>query len=320
MSENPFEPQPNTPKQPGKIDAAILTPTMGFLAVVIAALITAIFGYNQFISSQEKAEKDKRSDNFKEYLSKLNNPSISDISADISGIEEIVKRDPSYRDRATDALSSLVRTYAKRDLSKPKKLNKEKRVVRFPEQENLDPNDNQIKKVNENIQRAVSLIADINVSGKESKVNTDLSYTRLQKIDLDDKNIQKISFVHSYLVNAGFQRGLLDGVVLEKAILIGADFRKAHCKSARLSKADLKTANLSGADLTEANVENTNFKSANLTGTILKKVKNLTNSQIKKACYWENAIYDDPDKVKKLKRETSSNPREKLECKRWWGK
>jgi uncharacterized protein YjbI with pentapeptide repeats len=328
MSEDPNESWfENVSKSTNKTDPpknpAILVALITLLGGLIVALVTALVGYHQFTATQEKEEKNKRSENFNGYLDKLNNSSSSDISAEISGIEEIVKKDFSYKSRATIALTSLVKSHARRDLAGNKKAPKEKKVARFPEQKELDSQGEQITKVNQNIESAVRLIADISTSDSvntEKQEIIDLNYTRLLKIDLGNKNIRKISFENSYLVNADFEEATLNGAILEKSILIGANFNGANCGNARLSKANLLTANLSKADLTGANLENTNLQSVNLKETILKGVKNLTNTQIKTACYWEDAIYDDPNKVNKLKRERSSDPKEKRNCKRWWGK
>jgi uncharacterized protein YjbI with pentapeptide repeats len=324
MSEDPVESFLNdASKQRKKMDGVVIAA----LIAAIAAVIGVLFTYYQFTSSQEKAEKDKRFENFNGYLDKLKNPSSSDVSPEISGIEEIVKKDSSYKRRATIALVSLVKSHAKRDLEGNTKSTKTKSTVRFPEQKEFDSQNKLIKTVNKNIQDAVRLIADINtemptsvdVDVKMSKNKViDLDYTRLQKIDLGGKNTSKISFKNSYLVNADFEGGILNGAILEKAILIGTNFKESNCRNARLLKADLLTANLSNADLAGADVEGASFKSANLRGTILKGVKNLTNTQIKTACYWEEAIYDDPGKVNKLKREKFSDPKEKRDCKRWW--
>ena len=78
--------------------------------------------------------------------------------------------------------------------------------------------------------------------------------------------------------------------------LIAADFsfaylESANLESADLQSADLQSANLQIADLRSANLQSAKLQSANLNFANLFGAKNLTNEQIKSACFWETAIY-----------------------------
>ena len=127
----------------------------------------------------------------------------------------------------------------------------------------------------------------------------------------------------------------LVGADLGGANLVGADLGGANLRSANLVGADLGGANLVraflvGANLVGANLVRADLVGANLFSAYLIDTKNLTWTQIKSACFWEEAIYkrewnkkdqkwvtSEPDNtnfIEKLKKDTASNPKEKIDC------
>ncbi len=82
----------------------------------------------------------------------------------------------------------------------------------------------------------------------------------------------------------------------------GLDFRKANLRSANLQQAKLR-----GANLEKAALENAFLQQADLS-----KVKNLTPKQIKSACNWQKAKFDQ-EFESKLKKE----PDQEVDCSFW---
>ena len=96
------------------------------------------------------------------------------------------------------------------------------------------------------------------------------------------------------------------------------------------------------ADLKEANLSEANLQEANLKKAKLNEAKNLTNQQIKSACFWDQAKYKgewDWDKetkiwlpkndqaelentnfIEDLKKDKSSDPEEPVDCSSLWSR
>lgn len=93
---------------------------------------------------------------------------------------------------------------------------------------------------------------------------------------------------------------------------------------------DLSYTNLNGADLTSADLRDANLRDAFLNG-----VKNLSNKQIKSACFWQDAIYTvairdniqekwtakdekaNQRRIKDIKQDKASDPDEPPDCDQW---
>ncbi|MGK7956614.1 MAG: pentapeptide repeat-containing protein [Crocosphaera sp.] len=166
----------------------------------------------------------------------------------------------------------------------------------------------------------------------------DLLQANLQKADLSEVNLQEAG-----LGPANLQEASLNQANLQKAFLFSAHFQEANLNQANLQEASLSLANLQEANLNQANLQKADLRlanlqeavleAANLQGAFLVSTKNLTNSQIKSACFWERAIYEaSRDKTKKewtvdkkanqkfieqLKQDKSSDPKEKPDCSKW---
>ena len=78
-----------------------------------------------------------------------------------------------------------------------------------------------------------------------------------------------------------------------------------------------KTIDLSNSNLVRAYLNGANLESANLNGA-----KNLSNAQIKSACFWEKAIFT-PDeqanqkKIEEIRQDKASDPTTPPDCSRW---
>ena len=152
---------------------------------------------------------------------------------------------------------------------------------------------------------------------------TNLQKAGLGRVNLQEAYLGRANLKEAELVHANLQKANLWGTNLQKAELWGANLQKANLWGANLQKAELELANLQ-----EANLGDANLKEAELVGT-----KNLTNKQIKSACFWEEAIYkgtyneekknwvaiepDNTNYIKELKEDTASDPKEPPNCSRW---
>ena len=169
--------------------------------------------------------------------------------------------------------------------------------------------------------------------------------------DLRDQDADLRDLYNAYLHNADLRGADLRADLraglrfdLRSANLDGADLRiadlnNADLNNAYLHNADLRGADLRGADLRTADLRGANLDGANLNGANLDGIQNLTSTQIKSACFWDQAIYEDKlywnketktwvagneqakqDNAKfieKLKNDKSSDPEKPADCS-WW--
>jgi uncharacterized protein YjbI with pentapeptide repeats len=128
---------------------------------------------------------------------------------------------------------------------------------------------------------------------------------------------------------ANFYKANLYSANLESAILYNANLYSANLKSA-----NLKSANLYNASLSSANLKSASLYNASLYNAYLYNAKNLTNKQIKSACFWENAIYTEfafdetkgwiikdtkanQRKIEEIKQDKTSDPPKPPDCSEW---
>ena len=120
---------------------------------------------------------------------------------------------------------------------------------------------------------------------------------------------------------------------LSFANLSSANLSFANLINANLESADLSSANLSIAKLSSANLESADLSIAYLSIAYLIEARNLTPTQIKLACYWEQAYYkgdfdnnqekwivnEEANKqyIEELKQDKASDPKEPVDCSRW---
>ncbi len=142
--------------------------------------------------------------------------------------------------------------------------------------------------------------------------NADLSGAHLSNADLSNADLSNADLISADLNiadlnGANFFYAQLNDAKLSGANLSGADFFYAN-----LSDANLIGANLSSAYLPGANLSGADFFYANLSGANLTSAQELIPTQVKSACYWEEAYFH-PEFEQKLKQE----PDQKVDCSRW---
>ena len=150
--------------------------------------------------------------------------------------------------------------------------------------------------------------------------------------------LDNADFTFAYLYSAYLYSADLNLVNLESANLQNANLNSANLTFADLygvhlyGGANLQNANLYSADLQNADLQNADLKRANLNRAYLYSAKNLTNEQIKSACFWEKAIYTERDqtngwiakdpeanqkKIDEIKQDKASDPRKPPDCSNW---
>ncbi len=179
--------------------------------------------------------------------------------------------------------------------------------------------------------------------------SANLGYANLKGVDLHRANLRKTridentKLDHKWrkvweIINQGAEGQDLKFANLEGANLEGANLSSANLESANLSRANLESANLRYAYLSSAYLSSANLRSAYLISAYLYRanlinVINLTSSQIKSTCYWEQAFYKgnydqenykwivdekaNKQYIEQLKQDKASDPKEPVDCSRW---
>jgi uncharacterized protein YjbI with pentapeptide repeats len=167
----------------------------------------------------------------------------------------------------------------------------------------------------------------------------DLTFANLYDANLESARLYRANLESAYLNFAHLRSANLESTNLLGANLESANLERANLESANLYNANLKRANLKNADLKSANLRVAFLDSANLDSANLNNTENLTNKQIKLACFWEKAIYTearrefDKDrdeffwtatnktanqrKIDEIKQDKASDPPNPPDCSKW---
>ncbi len=156
----------------------------------------------------------------------------------------------------------------------------------------------------------------------------------MYEIKLPHAILSQANLQDAYLRLANLQDAHLGGANLQEAHLGGANLQEADLWLANLQEAELWKANLQKAHLVGANLQEAKLWAANLQGVFLMNAKNLTNSQIKSACFWITGKYKgswdyihgggwivdqeaNQKYIEKLKQDKSSDPKREPDCSEW---
>ena len=115
---------------------------------------------------------------------------------------------------------------------------------------------------------------------------------------------------------------------LENANLENAYLDRVNLYRTNFERTNLKNANLSGANLYRAHLDRANLTNANLINA-----KNLTPTQIKSACHWDQAVYQgvwelnqfrwvvdeqaNQQFIQQLQQDKESDPKTPVDCSEW---
>jgi Pentapeptide repeats (8 copies) len=199
-----------------------------------------------------------------------------------------------------------------------------------------------LKMFGEDIPRKAAVLLFLGDSSllKQNLLNLNLSYVNLTKAYLAKADLSKAILLKADLTGANLLIANLNEAILTETILTDADLRGADLTGGILIKAKLNGAELNGANLYQAKLNGAelngaNLYQANLTGAIFEGAIDLTNEQIKSACFWDKAIYTearwdnekrtwvarDPqaneETIKKIRKYTASDPQTTPDCSIW---
>ncbi|MGK7920291.1 MAG: pentapeptide repeat-containing protein [Trichodesmium sp.] len=165
-------------------------------------------------------------------------------------------------------------------------------------------------------------LMEANFSGANFS-GANLSGTPLLGANLSEANLMEANLSGANLMETNLSQANFFGANLSEAILIEANF----------SGANLLAANLSGSGLPEANLSGTNLSGAYLFNAI-----RLSNTQIKLACNWKEAIYvnatrvedesggiywipedkqANQERIKEIEQDKDSDPEIPPDCSKW---
>ncbi len=316
----------NTETRPFALDVVKTTISAASLIAAIIAAIGLFFNILDARQDREDARQDRQltqerliTDRFTKAVAQIGNDKEEVVIGGIYSLERIAKDSPKDQWTIMEVLTAFVRKNSPipPEIKKLKKRSEEK----FKALEMLNSVDIQI-------QAALTVIGRRNrerdyTSDEDPEANTkrlNLSHSNLVKSHFFDANLTGIYFSHSNLRGAYLRSVNLRGANLYDAYLSYANFRSADLRSADLRYAKLKSALLDNADLRNVNLNN---------------VENLTNKQIKSACFWEEAIYSDAEWdeveekwiiknkkanqdnqriIKKIKQDKASDPTNSPDC------
>jgi len=178
-----------------------------------------------------------------------------------------------------------------------------------------------------NLNRANLFVTNLN--------SANLNFAHLNSANLNSANLESADLISADLISANLNFANLNRANLNKAFLSAANLERVNLENANLQSARLYNANLQSASLESANLNQAVLFKANLNRAYLYNAKNLTNKQIKSACFWEKAIYTEfaPDKTKigwivkdpeanqrkidEIKQDKASEPPTPPDCSMW---
>jgi uncharacterized protein YjbI with pentapeptide repeats len=278
-----------------------------------------LFNYLNGQQQQKIAEEKQKDELLKTYI---NDMKASLLDKD-HPLKDLTKNIESRSIARTITLTTLTQLNSEQDQQKSKegKYNQRKGLImQFLYESGLSKFDAKVTPI------VLLNKADFTFANLENSflIGVNLFGANLESANL---NFAHLNFAHLKSANLNFAR-------LESVKLNGANLLGTILYSANLESANLNGANLLGTMLYSANLENANLKSANLKSAILYNTKNLTNQQIKSACFWEEAIYTEPvydrekrwiakdpkanqRKIDEIKQDKASDPPKHPDCSMW---
>lgn len=263
-----------------------------FLGVIAVAIIPALATVIASIRPAEVLSKDFTNKRLSEATKKVESRNAEEKNSGILELEGILKDAPDKQWQILRTLESLIQNNS----PVPKKLN-----VKIKNRKNILPY----------VQTALTVIKNRTIEndnlGKGQK--GDNRIIKLKEINLFRADLQKAQLPGADLSRSDLTNAVLEGANLEGAFLRGTYLRGAGLEGANLAGADLQEADFFGAALGGANLDGANLSGANLTGS-----KGVTDEQIKRACNWEQAKYDE-DRSERLEKEDTNESETRPECK-----
>lgn len=171
---------------------------------------------------------------------------------------------------------------------------------------------------------AILVLPNISVSAFETEDLNQLQTFRVcnNACDLSNADLSEVYLVKANLENANLQGAYLNEVNLNKALLDNANLSESDLAGAYLRGATLQQTDLNEAKMNRADFKGVILNQANIQGTHLIEAKNLTATQIKSTCNWEQAIFQTKDDanqkfIRDLQQDSTSDPEKSIDCSIW---
>jgi uncharacterized protein YjbI with pentapeptide repeats len=299
----------------------------GLIAAVIAA-IGLFVNYQDALKDRELTQERLVTDRFTKAVEQLGNSQEEVVIGGIYSLERIAKDSPKDQWTIMEVLTAFVR----KNSNIPPKI----------KELDIDNKASQIfYTVNIQVQAALTVIGRRNPdqdSTSEENLNKrktptsklDLSGSKLVGANLNGANLSGANLILANLMFARLSGAELNGANLSDANLMFARLVGANLSDAELNDAELNRANLILAELNDANLSDANLYRANLY-----RAKNLSNAQIKSACFWDEAIYTasawnmraikwvildqlaNQKRIVEIRQDKASDPKNPPDCNKW---
>ncbi len=171
---------------------------------------------------------------------------------------------------------------------------------------------------------AILVLPNIPVSAFEEEDLNQLKASRVcnNACDLSNADLSEVYLVKANLENANLQGAYLNEVNLNNALLDQANLSESDLGGAYLRGATLQEADLSEAKMNRVDFKGVILNQANIRETHLMGAKNLTATQIKSTCNWEQAIFETKEDanqafIRDLQQDLASDPENPIDCSIW---
>ena len=299
-----------------------------------------LFNYLNGQQQQKIAEEKQKDELLKTYI---NDMKASLLDKDYP-LKDSKKNSESRSIARTITLTTLTQLNSEQDQQKAKewKYNQRKGlIIQFLFESGLikfDSTVNSILLLNKadftfaNLENSFLIAANLFGANLE---NANLKNAHLESANLKSANLKNAHLNSANLKSANLKNAHLNSASLNNADLFDANLFDANLFDANLFDANLDSALLYSANLFDANLDSANLDSANLNSANLYNTENLTNKQIKLACFWEKAIYTEPArdetkigwiakdpkanerKIDEIKQDKASDPPTPPDCSGW---
>jgi uncharacterized protein YjbI with pentapeptide repeats len=329
----------NTDTRPFALDVVQTVISAASLIAAVIAAIGLFVNYQDTLKDRELTQERLVTDRFAKAVEQLGNSKEEVIIGGIYSLERIAKDSSKDQWTIMEVLTAFVR---KNSPISSKIQNLEENKERLKALEKLES-------VNIQVQAALTVIGRRDL-GQDYTLDEDRE-RNIKRLDLSNSNLRNANLRNAILYgadirDANLSRADLIGAILYGANLIRTNLSRANLSVANLSYADLGDANLrnailgdadlSYADLGDANLRNADLRNADLRDANLRNARNLSNQQIKSACFWEQAIYTNTElnetgtkliaadekanqkKIEAIKQDKASDPKNPPDCNNIW--
>jgi len=244
--------------------------TIAQIMAGMAAIVAFYFAWlRNYLTAQGQI-----TDRFAKAVEQLGSDQISIRMGGIFALERIAKDSPEDHWTVMEVLTAFIR---EKSPANPKEEEK-------PDEAKKDKDDEEIPKLPNDIQAALTVIARRgNLEWeKENDKQIDLRGADLRRADLENAQLQGADMTGAQLQGASLIGAQLQRAELHNAQLHGAKLFNAKMQGAMLIKAQMQRADLTGAKLHMASLIFAQLQEAHLTLAYLQGA-NLTNAQLQKA-------------------------------------